>query len=321
MYTTFRALWTASVALRNGGHWSHPAHFSRLWFHGLKNYRLVSQLYAHTGLCNISRLIAEKPHFLGVLVWPLVDRRWGASRRLSEVISHYREAARVGDLLDFRPEDTRILLSLGSIYPELTLCLERPSWFDREGQLTLSLFHAQQRVYSIAFQLSRGQGRRIAYIGAVQGVKQAPESDMYKSLTKAAHGMRPRDLTIALFLLLCKAIRVDVVLAVQDKNRQHRHRYFGASGMPEVVANYDAIWSEHEARLGSDGLYVLLPGFRKKDLAAVASKRRSMYRKRHDFLSSCQTSLDCMAQASYRPEPSLTFPPPLPPAPIAQSRQ
>ena len=125
MLSTFKALWATSIALQRKGHWNNPAHFARLWFHGLTNHQLVSYVYTHTGFGNTARIIAEEPDFFGILVWPLIDKRWGVSRRLREVVNHYREAAAVGDLFDLRPEETKTLLALSSIFPQLTLRLER----------------------------------------------------------------------------------------------------------------------------------------------------------------------------------------------------
>jgi hypothetical protein len=136
----------------------------------------------------------------------------------------------------------------------------------------------------------------------VQGVKQAPDDSTYKLITKAAHGLRPRDLAIEMFLLFCESMHVDHVLAVRDKNRQHQHTYFGDSGKSEVFANYDAIWAENNAHLGSGDFYSLQPGLREKDLSSVASKKRSMYRKRHEFLSECLGALQHAVHTSARPQ-------------------
>jgi uncharacterized protein VirK/YbjX len=209
---------------------------------------------------------------------------------------HYREAASLGELLKLKPRHIKSILKLDTLCEGLDICLENQPWFGREGQCTMSLFYAGERVYSVAFLLSEKDGQRIVYIGAVQGVKQSDSDDTYKLLTKAAHGMRPRDFCVALFLVLCDAMQVKSVLAVQNCNRQHQHSYFDATQRAAVFANYDDIWTENGATLNPDGLFTLEPGVRRKDLAEVPSKKRSMYRKREVFLEQCQESLVTLVQ-------------------------
>lgn len=287
MLRTYRALLQASSDLYHGGHWGGAGLFVRMWVQGLLNFRSISKIYSDSPCGNISKILTGEPHFLGMLVWPLVDARWTPKRRLQALILHYREAASMGELLKLQPRQIKPILKLDALCESLEVGLENQPWFGREGQCTMSLFYAGERVYSVAFLLSEKDGQRIAYVGAVQGVKQSDSDDSYKLLTKAAHGMRPRDFCIALFLVLCEAMQVKKVLAVQESNRQHQHRYFDAKQRAAIFTNYDDIWTEHGAPLNAEGLFALQPGVRTKDLSEVPSKKRSMYRKREALMEEC----------------------------------
>lgn len=294
--------------------------YARLWIQGILNFRQISAACNYTGPGNFAQDRTNETQFWAILAGPLVDARWGTDRRIEEFMRHYQVAAKMGDLLDLQMEEIRSILKLDSVCEGLEVCLERRTWFGQEGQVTLSLFYAGERMYSVTFLLSFKEGRRVAYVGAIQGVKQAEDSDAYKVITKAAHGLRPRDLTIALFQSLCDAMQVSQILAVQDKNRQHRHglwlreltiatfrlllnghhrRIYSRSGdNPEVFADYDSIWTENGGVMRPDGMYLLAPGIRQKDLTDVASKKRSMYRKRQAMLEECQAAFHALVQNS-----------------------
>lgn len=301
MQKTYLALLQATKDLYRGGHWGNPKLFAQLWLQGMIDFRSVSTIYSDAPYGNISKILTDEPHFLGMLVWPLVDARWTPKQRLQHVILHYREAHKLGELLQIGPRQIKSILKLDALCESLEVCLENQPWFGREGQCTMSLFYAGERVYSVAFLLSEENGKRSVYIGAVQGVKQTDSDDTYKLLTKAAHGMRPRDLCIALFLVLCEAMQAKTIAAVQERNRQHQHPYFDAKQRAAIFANYDDIWTENGATLGADGHFMLEPGVRRKDLTEVPSKKRSMYRKRELFLEECQLALNTLVMSGLYP--------------------
>jgi uncharacterized protein len=282
-----------AAAILGKSFWKNPTLRLRaiLWYQGIRNHLLIEKVRGSAFDSSLARALDQDEHFFGVLMWPLVDARWTADRRLSELLLHYQEVDSIGNIFSLRLEETRTLLNFEGDLSALSLCIEWQSFFRREGQLALSLFNGTDRVFSVAFLLSKVKSERVAYVGAVQGVKQSQESDLYKNITKAAHGLRPRDLIIALFLILCEAIEVKEILAVQDCNRQHRHAYFGRNGGADVLADYDIIWGEQDAELNQDGFFSLLPGVRVRDIDTIPSKKRSMYRKRYEFLNGCLSSL------------------------------
>jgi uncharacterized protein VirK/YbjX len=259
------------------------------WTQALRHTEALADVIGKTGDA-VQRAVERDPQSLGVLIWPLVDARWTASERLKAMAGHYREVEQLGPSLSLALNEVRPLIGFEGELSTLSVRLERQAFFRREGQLALSIFHAEDRIFSVAFLLGRRNGQRVAYVGAIQGVKQAQDSALYKVITKDAYGLRPRDLVIAMFLLFCEAIDVARVLAVQDEHRSHRHAYFGREGGSQVLANYDDIWSEHDGALNKDGLYEIAAGIRMKSMESIASKKRSMYRKRYQFLQNALTA-------------------------------
>lgn len=264
---------------------------SIFWLRAITNYALIQQMIGSGVSKNMSKVVAEDPELFGVLFWPLLDIRWQAGRRLQALQDHYREAAMLGPLFDLETDSTHTLLAFDGELSKLRVCIEKQTFFRREGQLVVSIFHEDARVYSVAFLLARMDGVRVVYVGAVQGVKQPEESTLYKTITKDCFGLRPRDLSISMFQILCEALDVQRIFAVQDAFRLHKHPYFGTSGLTKVQANYDEIWKEREATLTPDGFFELTSGSEIKDLQAVPSKKRSMYRKRYQMLTDALTNL------------------------------
>ena len=103
-------------------------------------------------------------------------------------------------------------------------------------------------------------------------------------MTKAAHGMRPRDLLVELFRAFCRAVGAARMLAVADASRQHRSRYFGKAKAETLSLNYDEIWLERGGVAKGPDFFELPVALRLRDLEEVPSKKRGMYRRRHELL-------------------------------------
>lgn len=285
-----RELLSASKTLFGTSVWAQPKLRAIFWFNGLLNHPQLPLRNRAAAACVARRLQCADPEHLGILMWPLVDARWRAPQRLEQMGRHYSEVEAIGPAVQLELDQVKTLLQFGAGLSALSVRLERQGFFRREGQLALSVFHAEERIYSVAFLLGRADGKRLAFIGAIQGVKQSEDSSLYKTITKDAHGLRPRDLAISLFLAFCKALAVDAVYAVQDAHRQHRHSYFGRAGKAEVFANYDAVWEEQDGRATATGFYELPVGIRMKEPESIPSKKRSMYKKRYALLEAAQTA-------------------------------
>ena len=238
----------------------------------------------------LTQLIRDRPMMIEMITSPYLCATWTAEQRFTRIRDHCGIVERLGLPFDFRVADSVELLDLGAIEDDLHVVLDQAEWFHREGQLVLNLFVANRRIFSLAFTLATGDAGTIAYIGAVQGRALEGVLDDYKDLTKAACGMRPRDLLIELFRILCRVAGFTEIRAVSDASRQHRSRYFGPDTRRKLPANYDEIWRERGGERIDDDFFSL-PLVVVRDEADVPTRKRAMYRRRAEMLSCIEAQM------------------------------
>lgn len=235
--------------------------------------------------------LTDAPHTLGVVLWPYVHAGWEPAQRVEAIDRHYRclTGRRAG--LHLLTGDRRDLAHLDDVAPGLLLTLDRPRWFQREGELVFSLCDGSERLYSVAFVLSPDADGLTATIGAVQGSSAPDILDRYRELTKALHGQRPRDFLLDAFRMLCSAIGVTALRAVGEACRHHRHPYMGRQPDVEFGNSYDAFWAEQEGVPGDDGFWRLPLARSVRSLEDIASKKRALYRRRYAFLDDLEARI------------------------------
>jgi uncharacterized protein VirK/YbjX len=224
--------------------------------------------------------LVERPHMLGAIEWPYIHKDWQPHERFAVVRDHYRE---VGDLpwLQLGVHEAKTIADLGATYPELRLVLDRPYASLREGELTLNLFIGDERIYSLAFTLGQRGGQRIAYVGGVQGRDLPDALELYKKLTKALQGARPRDFLISAFQMLAVTARVERVFGVGEAYRHHHHAYFAPDGKTPPRADYDQIWRDRGGRPTDDGFFELPAEPVARPMSEIPTQKRAMYRRRY----------------------------------------
>lgn len=239
----------------------------------------------------LGRLLAQRPETIGAAVWPFQCLAWGAAERLTRIRGHFEAVDRLGPPLDFAADEKLVLLDAADYQAGVRFVLDQPRWFMREGQLTLNLFHQDFRAFSLAFSLWDGPEGLEAVIGAVQGRSSPHAMDLYRDLTKSFHGMRPRDLLIDLFRMLCRELGVRRILAVSDACRIHRSAYFGTPKGAQVLVDYDEIWEERGGRRCSPAFFELPIEAQQRSIEEVPAKKRGMYRKRYEMLEKIEADL------------------------------
>jgi uncharacterized protein VirK/YbjX len=261
----------------------------------IKAIRLSSELepflHAKEGSL-INKLIAQRPESIGAIVWPYQCHTWDAITRLNRIREHYSVIDNLSPKIDFPMDGALNLLELGNVYENLHVMLDQPIWFMREGQLVINLFLDNVRIFSLAFSFARESGEVVAYVGAMQGRNINGLLDTYREITKAMHGMRPRDFLFELFRAFCRAVGVTKIYAVTDASRHHRSSYFGSKAKDgELTLNYDEIWQERGGVLHNSDFYLFSVDPQIKNLEEVSSKKRSMYRRRYEFLEATEAQM------------------------------
>lgn len=220
---------------------------------------------------------------------PYVNTAWGREQRVAVVRRHYEILAKDLAFLALPAQTSSNLASLESIHPGLRVVADQPKWFVHEGEVALSLFCDSRRLYSLVFTVGEEQGGRVAYVGAMQGISSPDALDIYRQLTHAAHGMRPRDLLFASFRFLCKESAIQRILAVSNDNSARRSDYFESESNPSF--SYDETWQEYGGQPRDDGFYLIDVEMTRRDGSQIPSRKRALYRRRYDMLDSVNSQI------------------------------
>jgi uncharacterized protein VirK/YbjX len=245
-------------------------------------------LPSHHG--SLARIMQLRPELVGAAIWPYICSDWEAGRRLRSIVAHYSEADGLGAPFNAPADKATVLLDMSDVYDSLHVVLDQPLWFLREGLLVLNLFLGDRRIYSTAFSFARESGERVVYVGAIQGSNSEDVTGDYKALTKALHGMRPRDFLVELLRSVCRAVGVHQIYAVAEGSRHHRNAYFGGA-KNAISVDYDEIWTERGGVRHSSAFFVLSVQSAAKSLDDVPSKKRAMYRRRYDMLGAVESAI------------------------------
>lgn len=215
---------------------------------------------------------ARFPLLAGSMYLPYINFDWTPPQRLAVIDRHYR-------LLDWRTAilarsigEAVELADFAAEYPGLRLVLDKAEWLNHEGEAALNLFVDEHRCYSVVFTLAEEAGERVLLVGALQGSGAPRARELYRDLTHALHGMRPRDLLLASLKLLARQFGIERLLAISGGKRW------------QVAADYDAIWLEHRGVLRADGFFVLPAEVPRRDFRDLPPNKRKSYRRRYEML-------------------------------------
>ena len=277
-------LWANSAAVCEGKGIVLTTRRIRFFLNALAAYGSVKPMIDAPRESPLGKLIRHRPEAIGAVIWPYQCAGWNAQTRLARIRDHYAVVEKIGGAIDF-PVDGKIsLLDLGDIREGFHVIVDQPIWFMREGQLAINLFLGDVRMYTLAFSLFHQKNAIAAFVGAIQGRDIEGALEEYRELTKAAHGMRPRDLLIEVFRMFCAELGVTQIFAVSDEYRHHKDRYFGEVSKKKFSASYDEIWTDRGGVRVDPMFYQLDTGDTVRDLATIPSKKRSMYRRRFEML-------------------------------------
>ena len=228
----------------------------------------------------LQQAITTRPAIMTCVVHPYLHASWSAQRKLEVIADHY---ALLQGRLEFLRSAATQAIGIVDLGDRLQLQIEAPGPFEHEGQLVVSLVREQLHLYSLAFTLGRVGGDRVAYVGALQGLNSPYALQMYRSLTHRMHGLRPRDLLLTVFRLLCTTLGIGRVLAVSDQNRICSNRYFVSSS--QVFSSYDVAWRENGGVATEGGFFELDTSVLQRNAEDIPSRKRAQYRRRYALLA------------------------------------
>jgi uncharacterized protein VirK/YbjX len=231
-----------------------------------------------------AELVQARPRLIYKIYRPYLSNTMGKAERIALLREHYRHIVRqgLGPLTLRAARDAVVLACIegkGGLPYHLQLRAIDP--MEREGELVLQLMQGGDLVYSSAFSFVHSAQGMLLGIGCMQGPRGAHGLQLIKDATRELHGLRPKNLMLKLLGQIahdhgCVALRL-----VSNANRV----VCGATRQGKVHADYDGLWQEAGAVLRADGDYQLDDtAISAPDLAAIASKKRSEARKRHETL-------------------------------------
>ena len=227
---------------------------------------------------HVHDLIRRRPTLiLNFATKPFITRRWDAKTRTDVFINHCRTVARIGGLLDFPEHRSVELLRLSKIEGSYRIALGQSWWLQMEGLMTFGLYEDDDRFFHLSCCLgTASDGELIAYIGGIQGVSKPRALEQHRVFTKRSFGMRPRDFLVEAFRLFCLSLGVQRIYAVPRSNHVNALTV-------ECLPDYDRLWIERGGQF-KDGFFLLSPNPTRRRIEDIPKNKRSMYRRRFDFL-------------------------------------
>lgn len=233
--------------------------------------------------------VVRRPAIVSVIQRPYISTGWSASRRLRAVEEHHRSSAGCTGVLRVAARAPVVLATISAREASLEVVLDSPMWFRHEGESTINVFCAGQRLYTIAFSLGIDNGATVAYVGALQGYGGEDALDTYRHLTHGLHGLRPRDLVITALRTLVEELGVQRILAVGDSHRVSDSPYF--RGTTTARTSYDSAWMEHHGVARDDGFFELPLAIPRRSHESIPTQKRSAYRKRYEMLDRLEADM------------------------------
>jgi uncharacterized protein VirK/YbjX len=231
-----------------------------------------------------AELVKAQPRLIYKIYRPYLSNTVDAGGRLAMLGAHYRHIFRHGlGPLTLQAARTPVPLARvdGKSGLPYHVQLRAIDPMEREGELVLQLLQGEALVTSCAFAFFDGERGMVLGVGCLQGPKGERGLQLIKDATRELHGLRPKNLMLKLLGQIAHDYGCVELRLVGNANRA----VCGATRQGKVHADYDALWLELGASRRADGDFQLASEpICEPDLAAVASKKRSEARKRHETL-------------------------------------
>jgi uncharacterized protein VirK/YbjX len=263
----------------------------------VQHHRLLAKIALASKETGFRTHLQARPEIWGMIRTTFMSARWEPAERIALIVDHCRTVSRLGPLFDFPPDNLIELPRLTHIGSEYRVTFDQPRWMLRVGQITLSIWHGDARLYSISFSLSSA-GVPTAYIGGLQGERNEGGIELFRDFKKAANGMRPQDLTIELMRMLSRATGMQRILAVSDTIHAQRRTIRAPAPAAGFFAGYDEAWRERGGTLTDDGFYALPLHRPARAAADIPTRKRALYRRRDAMLAAIESDIQIAVAAS-----------------------
>jgi uncharacterized protein VirK/YbjX len=244
----------------------------------------------------LQEALVMRPSIVTCVVHPYIHVDWSAERKLQVIGLHYRLLTGRLAFLRFAPTTS---IRLAEVDEAVQVRLEKPEIFEHEGELTINLFRNDTRLFSLTFTLEQSGPHIIAYVGGLQGAAGSDSLEIYRTLTHRMQGLRPRDLLVTAFRLLCGSLGVARILAVSDQRRICSSSYFESS--VQVHCSYDSAWIDSGGVAVEGGFYALPRDIAQRPFESIPSRKRAQYRRRYAMIDDLAAQIDSSVRQAHRP--------------------
>ncbi|MDR7051964.1 uncharacterized protein VirK/YbjX [Duganella sp. 3397] len=246
-------------------------------------------------------LVADHPRMIYKIFRPYFSNTMGYNARLNLLSEHYRFILRqgLGPLTALASKDRVVLARVtGKTGLPYHIQLAAVEPMEREGELVLQLVHGDDVVYNCAFSFHQDERGTVLGVGCMQGPRGDHGLQVIKDATRELHGLRPKNMMVKLLVQIGHVLGCAELRLVGNGNRT----VCRSVRQGKVHADYDALWQELDATPRTDGDYRLpCQALAEPDLAAIASKKRSEARKRHETLAALADGIGASLRASRQP--------------------
>ena len=151
-------------------------------------------------------------------------------------------------------------------------------WIDNETGASLA---------QLSFYLRRAAEGVELYIGGLQGPMNHASLDWIRAATKACEGLRPKDALMQALLALAGQVGAGRIVAVSRANHVGRQRHRPR----EIQADYESFWMEYHGTALPNGDFEVPVQQPERDIAEVASKKRSAWRRKQALAASIRQAV------------------------------
>ncbi|KQQ33663.1 hypothetical protein ASF61_11430 [Duganella sp. Leaf126] len=246
-------------------------------------------------------LVADHPRMIYKIFRPYFSNTMGYDARVALLTEHYRFILRqgLGPLTALASKDRVVLARVtGKTGLPYHIQLAAVEPMEREGELVLQLVQGDEVVYNCAFSFHQGERGMVMGVGCMQGPRGEQGLQVIKDATRELHGLRPKNMMVKLLTQIGYTLGCSELRLVGNDNRT----VCRSVRQGKVHADYDALWQELDATPRADGDYRLpCEALAEPDLAAIASKKRSEARKRHETLTALADGISASLRAARQP--------------------
>ncbi|MEH0714914.1 VirK/YbjX family protein [Vibrio owensii] len=240
-------------------------------------------------LCTRTHRFLEKPFR------PYIVKNSPAIDRSALVVDHYNTVSELvsPDLMKQIYTDAKGLTLMTFEIEDIlyTVKLVYEARYQKEGDMSLVL-HSQEdgHFYTLSFTLGHENGARSIMIGGLQGPRSNETSnEKIKKLTRKLYGQRPKSLMVSLLDLLAQIWGVETILAVKTQSHTYAAKRYSKG---RIKTDYDALWKELGGTEYDRNFYSLPVNAPRRDLDGMSRSKRSMYRRRYEWLDNTKATFE-----------------------------